>query len=276
MTMNAEYEITVLGTDPVTRELIPQLATLFSRIAWVAPRFPLDVAPSWNVDRWLGDPAFESQNRIAVQNRGDVNYLDTEQTIIAVGCQQRQTGLTSTPSPRILLPGDLKNHRRFDSLAIIGLGETGASVWESVRERCRQLLLIDTYQGIITTREFMQHRTASHTLYTNNGVAGCEDLGRVIRLYLENGHVLDVDFAVSCQGRVGRTATLQLADAGLMADDAGKIWCNEDCETWTDSIYAIGDVVGFSGQPDVSSPVDRCLQAIWSKSFQQQKEFALA
>jgi NAD(P) transhydrogenase len=48
-----------------------------------------------------------------------------------------------------------------------------------------------------------------------------------------------------CVGRQGATDKLNLAAAGLKADERGRLKVNADFQTDTPNIYAVGDVIGF-------------------------------
>ena len=51
------------------------------------------------------------------------------------------------------------------------------------------------------------------------------------------------------EGRYGNTGSLNLGAAGLIPDEQGRLWCNEQGQTWVKHIYGIGDVVGY---PDLA------------------------
>jgi NAD(P) transhydrogenase len=62
---------------------------------------------------------------------------------------------------------------------------------------------------------------------------------------LKSGKELRSDALLYCLGRSGVTGSLDLEAAGLKADDRGRIAVNENFQTTTPDIYAVGDVVGF-------------------------------
>jgi NAD(P) transhydrogenase len=67
----------------------------------------------------------------------------------------------------------------------------------------------------------------------------------LVAVELESGKRLLGETALFSVGRVGDTAALRLNDAGLEADDRGRLKCNEHFQTKVSHIYAVGDVVGF-------------------------------
>jgi len=62
---------------------------------------------------------------------------------------------------------------------------------------------------------------------------------------LESGKTLRADCLMYCIGRQGTSADLNLANAGLAADDRGRIAVNKNFQTLVPHIYAVGDVIGF-------------------------------
>lgn len=95
------------------------------------------------------------------------------------------------------------------------------------------------------------HTTTAIERVTDNRVAVCLDDDT--RLFAE---------AVVCSfGRHGQTESLNLDTAGLMCDEQGRLWCNDDLQTWAEHIYAVGDVVGFpTSTANVTNQGQRVIQ----------------
>jgi len=62
---------------------------------------------------------------------------------------------------------------------------------------------------------------------------------------LESGKQIPADTVMYSAGRQGATEALDLAAAGLAADDRGRISVDESFRTVVGHIYAVGDVIGF-------------------------------
>ncbi len=69
--------------------------------------------------------------------------------------------------------------------------------------------------------------------------------GELVEAMLESGKTLRSDCLLYAVGRQGCTDELNLAAAGLSADDRGRIKVNEHYQTVVPHIYACGDVIGF-------------------------------
>ncbi|MGD9620371.1 MAG: Si-specific NAD(P)(+) transhydrogenase [Mycolicibacterium sp.] len=62
---------------------------------------------------------------------------------------------------------------------------------------------------------------------------------------LGSGKQIPAETVMYSAGRQGQTEHLDLANAGLEADNRGRIFVDDDYRTKVDHIYAVGDVIGF-------------------------------
>ena len=76
---------------------------------------------------------------------------------------------------------------------------------------------------------------------SRNSSGGAE----MVEATLESGKTLRADCLMYCVGRQGATDKLNLAAAGLTADERGRIKVNANFQTEVPNIYAVGDVIGF-------------------------------
>jgi NAD(P) transhydrogenase len=75
-----------------------------------------------------------------------------------------------------------------------------------------------------------------------NGAPGCDEM---VEAMLESGKTLRADCLMYCVGRQGATERLNLQNAGLSADERGRIKVNANYQTTASNVYAVGDVIGF-------------------------------
>ncbi|VAX40357.1 hypothetical protein MNBD_PLANCTO02-1889 [hydrothermal vent metagenome] len=81
-----------------------------------------------------------------------------------------------------------------------------------------------------------------------------------VKIQLANGEEITAEMIVVNAGRLGKTDSLNLAAADLMADDCGRLWCNSDYQTWEPSIYGLGDVAGlWDKQDDLQTVIQQIL-----------------
>ncbi|AQA05842.1 NAD(P)(+) transhydrogenase [Mycobacterium sp. MS1601] len=62
---------------------------------------------------------------------------------------------------------------------------------------------------------------------------------------LASGKQIPAETVMYSAGRQGQTDHLDLANAGLEADNRGRIFVDDNYQTKVDHIYAVGDVIGF-------------------------------
>lgn len=67
----------------------------------------------------------------------------------------------------------------------------------------------------------------------------------MVEATLESGKTIRADCLMYCVGRQGSTSRLNLENAGLSADDRGRIKVNANYQTEKPNVYAVGDVIGF-------------------------------
>lgn len=117
----------------------------------------------------------------------------------------------------------------------------------SVIDRRRQLLpFID--QEIIDALVYhlRQNRVTFRLGESVAEIEPYEENGREhVRLGLESRKQITSEKALYSIGRTGATECLNLPNAGLQADDRGRLRVNEHYQTDVPHIYGVGDVIGF-------------------------------
>jgi len=76
-------------------------------------------------------------------------------------------------------------------------------------------------------------------------------------LLLESGKRIVADVVLFSAGRIGATDRLNLAAAGLAADDRGRLAVDAEFRTATPHIFAAGDVIGYPSLAATSSEQGR-------------------
>jgi len=90
-----------------------------------------------------------------------------------------------------------------------------------------------------------QMRDMNVRLRLGEEVASVQVDERGVAVTLKSNTVLRAETVLFASGRQGNTDTLNLAAAGLAADERGRLRVNEHFQTEVPHIYAAGDVVGF-------------------------------
>lgn len=79
-----------------------------------------------------------------------------------------------------------------------------------------------------------------------------------VAVNLKSGKVLKADIFLWANGRAGNTEKLNLAAAGLEANQRGQLEVNQYYQTAVDNIYAVGDVIGVPALASASYDQGRC------------------
>jgi NAD(P) transhydrogenase len=69
--------------------------------------------------------------------------------------------------------------------------------------------------------------------------------GARVRLHLDSGKTIIAEKALYSVGRTGATGQLNLAGAGLVPDNRGRLAVDEHYQTQIPGVYAVGDMIGF-------------------------------
>ncbi len=128
-----------------------------------------------------------------------------------------------------------------------------------VERRPRLLDFADQEIVEALTYHLRDHRC---TLRLNEEVSSVEERpdGRV-EAHLESQKKIVADGLLYAVGRVGNVDALNLAAAGLEADDRGRIRVDENYRTVVPHIFAAGDVIGFPSLASVSMEQGRIAAA---------------
>jgi NAD(P) transhydrogenase len=186
-----------------------------------------------------------------------------EKVIVAVGTTPSRPAQMEFDGKNILTSDDLLSLSHLPhSIIIVGGGVIGTEYASMLALLGVKVTLIEGRQRVLDfvdaeIVEALQYhlRKAGLTLRLGERVVKichCEAPmgarttdGQMAEALLESGKVLRADALMYCVGRQGATEGLNLAAAGLAADERGRIKVNEAYQTDVPHIYAAGDVIGF-------------------------------
>src|SRR5882724_318205 len=205
------------------------------------------------VEMLFGEASFIDKNKVRI-NRGDDNLeLRAKHVLIACGTEPaRPANVPFTPgkiidSNELLLLRDLPK-----SCIIVGGGVIGS-------EYACMLAAVGVHVTLVESRprllEFVDDELAESLQFRMRDMGMRLRLGEsVARIAIVDGHAeavlasnktLRADMLMYAIGRQGATDKLNLAAAGLTADNRGRLKVNEHHQTEVPHIYAAGDVIGF-------------------------------
>jgi NAD(P) transhydrogenase len=207
------------------------------------------------VQQMRGTARFIDAHTIEVTKEdGEVLQVQAQSVLLAVGTRPFKPshipfdGVSIIDSDEIL---EIKELPR--SMIVIGAGVIGI-------EYATIFSALDTVVTVVEPRDTMldfidkeivedftyQLRDRNMKLIFGQTVEGVEKVDGKCRVTLKNGRVLTAEMVLFAAGRVGAVDSLNLAAAGLEADNRGRLKVNpETFQTSVPNIYAAGDVVGF-------------------------------
>jgi NAD(P) transhydrogenase len=201
-----------------------------------------------------GEAAFVDSQTVAVTPAdGPQSLVTADRILIATGSEASRPAGVPFDGNRVLTSDDLLRLAEVPrSLAIIGAGIIGveyAGIFATlgigvtlVDRRERLLPFVDREVG----DALVQHLTGLGVeLHLGEDIAEIATGNREdVEVQLKSGKAVRAEALLYSVGRVGATAALNLAAAGLRVDDRGRIPVGEHFRTDVPHIYAAGDVIG--------------------------------
>jgi NAD(P) transhydrogenase len=208
-----------------------------------------------------GVARFEDQHHVRVDGARGSNTHEAENIVIAVGTRPASSpkvpvnGRTIINSDQVLELPDLPK-----SLIVVGGGVIGVEYTcmfaalgvrvTLIEKRPRLLEFAD--QEIVEALSY-HLRDSRVTMRLGEEVGSVEELpDGAVAANLESKKRVSGDALLYAVGRQGNIDELNLAAAGIEADNRGRIPVDKDFRTKVPHIFAVGDVIGFPALASVS------------------------
>jgi NAD(P) transhydrogenase len=222
------------------------------------------------VDLLHGVGSFLDAHRIQVENGGGRNELQAANVLIATGTKPAVNAKVPVNGRTIIDSDQILNMTQIPkTLIVVGGGVIGveyACMFATlgvrvtiVEKRPRLLEFADTEMVEALTYNMRDRRV---TMRLNEEVDSVEELadGRVAAMLVSHKRVMG-DALLYAVGRQGNVDGLNLAAAGVTADERGRIHVDADYRTAQPHIFAVGDVIGFPSLASVSMEQGRIAAA---------------
>jgi NAD(P) transhydrogenase len=155
-----------------------------------------------------------------------------------------------------------------DTLLVVGAGVIGieyASIFAALGTKVtvveKRPRLLEFCDGQITEALQYHLRELGVVFRLGETVVGVERNNGATLTTLESGKQIVAHTVMYSAGRQGATAALDLGNAGLEADDRGRLTVDEAYRTDVPHIYAAGDVIGFPSLASASFEQGRLASA---------------
>ena len=185
----------------------------------------------------------------------DQTVVTGENVLIAVGTEPARPANVPFAPGRVIDSNQLLELTELPrSLIIVGGGVIGAEYASMLAATGVKITLIESRPRLLefVDDEIIEHlqfrlRDRGVRLRLGESVSDIHtiDNGSAVEAILQSGKRVRAQMLLYSIGRQGATANLNLAAAGLSADERGRLKVNEFYQTNVPHIYAAGDVIGF-------------------------------
>jgi NAD(P) transhydrogenase len=273
--MAYDYDLLVIGSGPGGQKAAIQAAKLGRRAAVVDRRDEISSQDVFHRTQHVVQREIDvvraqlARNRIALLH-GHARFLDPHtlcvqaasgeerrvsaaRIVIAVGTRPAKPRTVAFDGHRVLSSDDVLSLDWLpSSLVVVGAGVIGieyASMFAAlgcrvtvVEQRRRLLEFCDSQ--IIEALQY--HLRELNVIFRfDERVTAVAKHGAGAVTHLASGKLIPADAVLYSTGRQGATDGLELGNAGLAADERGRITVNDRYRTAVRHIYAVGDVIGF-------------------------------
>jgi NAD(P) transhydrogenase len=220
------------------------------------------------VDVMCGEASFVDPHRIRVASDGTSREVSAANVLVASGTRAVPPSNIESNGETIISSDDIGGLKRLPrSLAVVGAGVIGieyASMFASlgvevtvIDRRDRPLAFVDAEIVDELIHQMRKRNVNFRFGEAVEGVTVSDSPSQRAVLQLESGKRIVADMALFSVGRVGATDALALQNAGLSADDRGRITVDAQFRTSVPHIFAAGDVIGYPSLAATSSEQGR-------------------
>lgn len=215
------------------------------------------------IDIVTGRAVFRAPNLIDVVRKHGHEDIHADHVVIAVGTSPARPPNVPFNGVNVISSDDVvKLERLPHSMIIVGGGVIGTEYASMMAALGVKVTLVEGRERLLefVDREIIEAlqyhlRQSGTTLRLGEKVTGIRTVEAgpnakatdnvLVEATLESGKTLRADSLMYCIGRQGATAGLNLAAAGIDADERGRIKVDAHFRTSCESVYACGDVIGF-------------------------------
>ncbi|MFN9991786.1 MAG: Si-specific NAD(P)(+) transhydrogenase [Phycisphaerales bacterium] len=214
------------------------------------------------IDVLNGTGRFVSQHEIEIVGKSASGVIRADHIAIASGSMPAKPGNIEFDDKNIITSDELLDLKDLPhSMIVVGGGVIGTEYASMLAALGVKVTLIEGRNRLLDfvdseIIEALQYhlRQSGMTMRLGEKVVsirkveapgGAKSDGTMVEAVLESGKILRADCLLYCIGRQGATDALQLGNAGLEADNRGRIKVDHNYRTKIPHIFAVGDVVGF-------------------------------
>ncbi len=215
-----------------------------------------------------GEASFADRHTLLVKGERDWRKITAENIVIAVGTRAASPPGVAADGETILTADqvpELKDLPR--TMAVVGGGAIGIEYASMFAVLGIEVTLVEQRERPL---EFLDHEIVDELMHQMRDQNVTFRLGEAVKsleiregpprravVLLESRKRIVSDLVLFSVGRIAATDTLNLAAAGLYADDRGRLLVDERFRTRVPHIFAAGDVIGHPSLAATSSEQGR-------------------
>ncbi|MGB3483940.1 MAG: Si-specific NAD(P)(+) transhydrogenase [Mycobacterium sp.] len=207
------------------------------------------------IDLHTGHARFLDEHTVLVedQSRGERSTISGDYIVIATGTKPAHPAGVEFDEERVLDSDGILDLKTLpSSMVVVGAGVIGieyASMFAALGTKVtvvekRDSMLEFCDPEIVEALRF-HLRDLAVTFRFGEEVTAVDVGGAGTVTTLASGKQIPAETVMYSAGRQGQTDHLDLGNAGLEADNRGRIFVDDNYQTKVDHIYAVGDVIGF-------------------------------
>ncbi|WGV48438.2 Si-specific NAD(P)(+) transhydrogenase [Rhodococcus erythropolis] len=207
------------------------------------------------VELLVGVGSFVDEHTILVEDasRGDEMTITAKFVVIATGTLPARPAGVSFDSHRVLdSDGILDLTSIPTTMVVVGAGVIGieyASMFAALGTKVtvveKRTSMLDFCDPEVIESLRFHLRDLAVTFRFGEEVTAVDVGANGTLTTLRSGKQIPAETVMYSAGRQGLTAPLALENAGLEADERGRIYVDDNFRTKVEHIYAVGDVIGF-------------------------------
>jgi NAD(P) transhydrogenase len=265
LTSNAERRRTIgFEGRPTAEQLLARVADVVARESEVVE----NQLRRNDVTLVRGVGSFADPHTLVVEAEGGSKRVSAQNILIAVGTTPASPPGVASDGEVVISTDDVIRLKQLPrTLAVVGAGVIGVEYASMFAALGVQVTLVERRERPLEflDREILeelihQMRDRNVTFRLGEAVESIEITEGPPRrgaLLLESGKRIVADAVVFSAGRIALTGPLKLENAGLQADDRGRLKVDADFRTPVPHIFAAGDVIGYPSLASTSSEQGR-------------------
>jgi dihydrolipoamide dehydrogenase len=207
------------------------------------------------IDVFTGHGSFVNKNTIKVVSDEGEKTIESKNIIIATGSKPSTLPGLEIDYKRIITSTEALNLTEIPKhLIVIGGGVIGLELGSVYARLGSKISVVEFMEGLVPTMDRTMGKELQKSLkklgfdyYFKHKVKSVKAKGKAVTVIAENSKGEDIslegDYCLVAVGRKPYTENLGLENAGLAADERGRIPVDAHLQTSVPGIYAIGDVI---------------------------------